>query len=611
MFYVLGWKLLLASSLPNFLIQRQLRNEVSFDYSFGKFALFILEHFQPNLIGIVHDSIINSSNLKRFNPCSKEFAIALFSNITFPFCGEGAPQPNKETTLRNLLSSEGHLFLIFTKYQNCDFIELLVKKLYNVALKLNSEKYLTTFYFIKRLPGLKPLLDAFALRPPPFDERKLFIETCKLFLNYSLELENEIEILSGVEKELHRIITLKFAESFFGVTCPNIKHSRIQFFFQEHEFLNLLTFSPDEVSFSISLIHHIREGKKLNLPKNEEFKGLLSKETCILKGFALNAENIHVKRIGACISRLSKTVLFTEFKIRLIPSLLERIHLLKDLSSLILWKVVKYFTMEYWQTSLDDDYSLFSQQSPSHKLDLNRFIGVKDDIGGFLSTDERAVKESIICLGTNVPIFNLAKLLVPLLADPNLSYRGFLDSLGKEKIKNPLLSESLNWSLFLYSSGSPRIYSYITFEHFLRREDICKDVFSVFAHKVKLGFTTSHHRFLVYYLSRLLDDRYLPGSGPLIEFLLLNFRSSFALKKFLINLYAAGNSHPFDFDYLFRLLTRRDHQTLTLVLSPEEDFGEWCRYLLESLERKATDRSLQRIFNQEEPRNLLKRSLSE
>jgi hypothetical protein len=573
--------------LPDFLMLQERKEVVSLEFRFGNFLQFILDNFEPGRFETLNECIKfpNAQN------CPNQIIsdIELFTNMSIEYWEKGIKSQTNPTvtSLQNLLKTHHHLYRVFSLgLEKCPFIDELVAKIYYKGIQetsSKSSKYLSIYYFIKRLPKLEQILAELSLPHFPF------IQACDLFLNHVLELIFDYSVYSPVLKhpDFNRVLNVEFTQNFFGIFCPH------------KQFIFLLPFSEDEVAFSANLINFIKDGGKETLipSKSKVISSLMPKDTCVFKNLALNADNIHIKRIRNCARRFTETVLKMDFRTELIPEFLERIHLLKVLPSSMIQAVLKYVTRKFDNSEQANEHFKLDQLTLGHKRSLNEFIGIVDDEGGFCSENILIVKDSLIRLGSNEfydPFLKFSMLLLPFLENPEKPFKNdFLADLKKEKINYPRLSEVLEWEVILEPTCPSPFHNCITFYEFLEAQDPNQGAFCIFS-KNLLDFSEFSFLSLVYFTSRLIDSFILPGSGSLLEFLLLNVRIPPVLHKFYINLLKAGKGLDYNFKYLFDLFPLEDQRMLILVLSPKRNFGEWCDHLLKVMEVKIREKAFMR-----------------
>jgi hypothetical protein len=596
---LVGFELVYANWFPPYMMLRQRGVVAPPENLFDDFAGYILKRFKSTQLLELVEDIHKFSKVKKahlsllskplkinpYNLYSIESAISLFSNLKFEYSEGENCQVYKETTLLDLLS-QMHFYHIFSEYQNrSSFIDGLVAQFRIIALRENSSKLLSVYYFIQRLPLLQKLSGSQDFFP--------FIKFCNLLLRniqgQKINPEQRQNFLSTQEVAPAVHSNQEFILKFFGVYGPQGQH------------LDFISFSSDEVSLGLDLILDFMGigQKKVEIPPGcKELQDLFSKEKSILWALINRQDNIHISRLTSCIILLAKSSLVNDYRAKLIPTFFGKSSLLDKLSSSMLYTVMKYITAQFDNLRFQDDYRQFSNLTPSEKLDLNTFIGiVGNESNGFCSSNPKEVKESIIRLGVEdcrEPILLIAKLFLPHFLKPDLRIKDFYnDFLAEQQKIHSLVSTFLFSNVYIESLNPSTKKSLKHFLEFVVSPD--ETIFCLFGDP-RLDVISPQYFLLIYYVSKLVDALVFPGGGPLVEFVLLYVKSTALIHKIFVNLQRAFDRLPFDFTFMFGLFSPAERYTLQNDLCPSINFETWCNYLLHVLRMKFTEEAFLQEF---------------
>jgi hypothetical protein len=574
-----GLNFLDASQILPYMMDRQYGITYSSEVLFDDFASFIFERFEPNLIEELVEDILKLSMINKPPPISRSkkpkgnpsrlySSISLFSNLKFSYFDK-VEKVYKETSIQKLLSTEESspkqisnvekFYRIFSRFQGeSTFIDEIVAKFRAIAIQNDPSYLFSTYYFIKILPVLENTFKDVPSFP--------FADLCNLFLSEALHLDTPLS---------RQIILARPEVDFIFNNNPQFAQN-----FLEGGHLLLTRFSQEEIILCINLIKlFIGTSKSIVfLPENKQVQALFSRESCILKAFVVHRDNILIQRLVDCISICLKYSLVDSYRVKMIHSFFNRLHLLSDLDSSLLWAIMRYLTNEFEQSELSKDYNAFSKLSIHQKDNLDRFLRCNGFTSvSFNSVDPKVVKESIIRLG-----------VVPGFQEPSFLFAKLLSSY----FINPQINIFLKSKIFTHSQNPDDLG---TLEEFLELQDPLESIFCIFAHP-NINVHSTQIYMLIYYVSKLVDALAFPGSESLVEFVLLYVKSPALLHRIFTNLQKAFEGQPYDFSFMIKLFPEADQDTLELYLNPKTDFGTWCNYFLNVLMDQFQEREFYNAF---------------
>ena len=507
----------------------------------NKLALLILNLFESRKVEELETRLeLSSASMKTL--------------INFKFEAGGG-----KLSFMDLLSTEGHFYLLLAKHQNLiPLIGEVIDNLGNAVKNASSPKLIALYELILRFPSIYEHLLSF----PDHHVINLF--------------DSLVDYANGTVVSSTGLASLfEFGFSFFR-TFLDFKYVPFGFTTLDSS-LKFLAYSQREIKCCFWMLV---ESPKLPFTQDKLSIFKIMKCDNILSILFYNHEldGLSVDRM-ANLAELMKDYYYLNFlayKSSRKIKFAKFFCYLERLPSRIIEVLLYYYLCEVREVKISDINSIIDltidQKQMLREWQL-KALGYHDSLSDPENIDWTEIFEDLLKLGVDKGsrIYLLAKRLVPYFIDPDRDFRVF-----KKEFDSPEFAGFT--SMFTYGGKSLPHNNTITFDKFV---PIASGAHEIVTHGS--FFFEFNSKLFKYFIRHFLSFEFSLEKD--LEFFLWGFYwPPFKSKMFFNNLYNALRRLPYDLNDFTKRLEPRDQSALNSI-DPKSDFRLWAQHLIESMER--------------------------